>query len=692
MNPMTSWTMQVLSMVMAAAAAPGLSVEPSDRLAAMDIFEFEFAADPQISPDGSRIIYVRQFADVMTDRYYSNLWIVNFDGSGHRPLTTGHQNDSSPRWSPDGTRLVYLSDVDESTQVYLRWMDTGQAARLTNLQHPPRGLSWSPDGTMFSFVSFVPAEPRVIGSMPKAPAEAQWAEPPVIIDRIMYRFDKAGYLKPGYLHLFVMPAEPGTPRQLTHGDFHFANRWGNATPEWDPAGKHLVISANLREEAEYEPLNSEVYEVSVADGSFRALTQRNGPDHSPALSPDGSHIAYVGFDDRYQGYQVTRLYVMKRDGTDGRVLTADLDRDVEDPRWSGDGTGLFFTYDDRGRSKLGFCTLDGKVTTVAEQLGGNGSAYGGASYSVGGRDHLAFNWTTPALPGDVAVAERNGAPSRALTSVNHDLLAHRTLGEVEELWYESSKDGRPIQGWIVKPPDYDPTRKYPLILEIHGGPFANYGDRFDLEKQLWVAKGYVVLYVNPRGSTGYGEEFGNLIHHAYPGDDYYDLDAGVDAVVAKGYADPDELFVTGGSGGGVLTCWMIARTPRFRAAAAAYPVINWYSFTLTADLSVFFTKYWFPGLPWEHPEHYMQRSLLSVVDKVKTPTMVITGEEDYRTPISESEQYYKALKLLKVESVLVRVPGEAHGIRSRPSHHLAKVLHILGWFDEHRRRPAAESP
>jgi acylaminoacyl-peptidase len=243
----------------------------------------------------------------------------------------------------------------------------------------------------------------------------------------------------------------------------------------------------------------------------------------------------------------------------------------------------------------------------------------------------------------------------------------------------------------VKPPDFNPSKTYPLILEIHGGPFANYGDRFSLEHQVWAAKDYVVVYTNPRGSTSYGGEFGNLIHHAYPGDDFYDLNSGVDAVIAKGYVDPDQLYVTGGSGGGVLTSWMIGRTTRFRAAATIYPVINWYSFVLTTDIGAFVAKYWFPGMPWDNVEHYEKRSLLSVVKNVKTPTMVMTGEEDYRTPISEAEQYYQALKLLGVEAVLVRVPGEPHGIRRRPSHHIAKMLNIVGWFDQHRKESSGSA-
>ncbi|HJS74672.1 MAG TPA: S9 family peptidase, partial [Vicinamibacteria bacterium] len=293
-------------------------------------------------------------------------------------------------------------------------------------------------------------------------------------------------------------------------------------------------------------------------------------------------------------------------------------------------------------------------------------------------------YARPDVPGDIAVGTP-GEDVRVLTAVNEDLFAGKKLGDVEEIWYDSSKDGRKVQGWLLKPPDFEPSRKYPLILEIHGGPFANYGDRFDIEKQLMAARGYVVLYTNPRGSTSYGQDFGNLIHHAYPGDDFYDLDAGVDAAIAKGYIDPENVMVTGGSGGGVLTSWMVGRSTRFRAAVTVYPVINWYSFTLTSDIGNMTSKYWFPGLPWDHVEHYEKRSLLSVVKNVKTPTMVLCGEEDYRTPMSESEQYYQALKLLGVETELVRVPGEPHGISRRPSHHIAKILSIVGWFERHRK-------
>jgi acylaminoacyl-peptidase len=358
---------------------------------------------------------------------------------------------------------------------------------------------------------------------------------------------------------------------------------------------------------------------------------------------------------------------------------------VANPRWTAQAAGIVFTSDDQGDTGLYATGLDGEIRKVAGNGGSTLSAYGaGLDFTLSKTGLAAFTRRTAQAPGDIAVAGLDGRSGPGvLTAVNADLLAAKKLGAVEEIWYESEKDRRKIHGWIIKPPEFDAGRKYPLVLEIHGGPFANYGGRFDIEKQLMAARGYVVLYTNPRGSTSYGEEFGNLIHHAYPGDDFYDLNAGVDAVIAKGYIDPQRVYVTGGSGGGVLTCWMIGRTTRFRAAVTVYPVINWYSFTLTADIGNFTSKYWFPGLPWDHVEHYEKRSLLSVVKNVKTPTMVLTGEADYRTPMSESEQYFQALQLLGVKSVLVRVPDEPHGISQRPSHHVSKILHIIGWFEKH---------
>lgn len=679
------WLAVLLLAVFAAAVPQSAAAQQKTPFAAEDVFQIEYAAEPQISPDGTKIVYVRRFADIMTDRNYGNLWLVNFDGTGHRPLTTGNFSDGSPRWSPDGTRIAFTSDRAGQTQIWVLWLATGQMQQLTHVTEAPSGLAWSPDGKWISFSMLVPEAPPSLARLPKPPEGAKWAEPARVIDRLVYRFNGPGYLKPGYYHLFVIPSEGGTPRQISSGNFHHGGPGFRASDAvWTPDSKYLIVSANRRPDFELEPLDTEVYEFSVETGAVRALTSRRGPDNSPQVSPDGRYIAYLGFDDRYQGHQNTLLYVMNRDGTGSRAVSASLDREIMDAQWAGDSRGLFIAFEDSGVTRIEYITLEGARREVARNLGSGQSAYSGGSFSVARNGNLAYTYSRPDHISDVAVATAAGAGGRVITAINDDLMAQRQLGAVEEIWYESSKDGRRIQGWLIHPPSFDPSKKYPLILEIHGGPFADYGARFDIEKQVMAAQGYVVLYTNPRGSTGYGEEFGNLIHHAYPGDDFYDLNSGVDAALARGYIDPNQLYVTGGSGGGVLTCWMIGRTDRFRAAVTVYPVINWYSWVLTADIASFGVKYWFPGLPWDHAAHYESRSLLSVVKNVKTPTMVLTGEEDYRTPMSESEQYYTALKLLGVPAVLVRVPGEPHGIRRRPSHHISKMLHILGWFEKYR--------
>lgn len=653
----------------------------------MDVFGLQYASDPRISPDAKRLAYVRHFMDIMKDRQRSNVWTVNLDGTDPQAVTTGNFKDTSPHWSADGKRLLFISDRDGTPQLYCQWLNTGRTARLTNLTSPPLQPAWSPDGKHIAFVMFVPEPEKPFVKMPAPPKGAEWAPAAKLIRKLHYRFDGKGYLPNGHRHLFVISAEGGPARQVTSGPYdHGGTMWAVEGPVWTPDGKGLIFAANRRPEAEHDPLNSEIYEVSVAGGTIKALTDRAGPDHLPAISPDGQHIAYVGFDDRRQGHQLTRLYLMNRDGDDRKALTAKLDRSVDKPRWNTEGTGIYFMYDDLGDTKVGLVHLDGEMKTIT---GGVGALvldrpYASGNYDVGKDGLVAFTRGRPDRPADIA--RTMGGTAWNVTSINENLLSDRSLGAVEEIWYDSSHDGRKIQGWIVKPPGFDPNKKYPLILEIHGGPFANYGPWFAADMQLYAAAGYVVFYANPRGSTGYGQEFANLIHHAYPGFDYDDLMSGVDAVLKRGYVDTDNLFVTGGSGGGVLTAWIIGKTRRFRAAVVGKPVINWHSFVLTADAAAFFPRYWFPGPPWEHPEHYRKRSPLSLVGNVTTPTMLITGEEDQRTPISESEQYYQALKLRKVDAALVRVPGASHDIAARPSHLIAKAAYVLRWFEMHRKK------
>jgi dipeptidyl aminopeptidase/acylaminoacyl peptidase len=655
------------------------------RLKSLDVFELEYADDVQISPDGSRIAYVRVSHDIMTDRVRRNLWLIDADGTDNRPLLSGSKSFLSPRWSPDGRRLAYVSAAEGSPQLYVRWMDTGQTALLTNLVQAPGSIAWSPDGRSIAFTQLVPSSKPPLAPAPEKPEGATWAPPVKVIDSVVWRADGEGIVRPGYNHVFIVSAEGGTARQLTEGDYN-----DDGPLSFTPDSKHIVFSSNRGPDWERDPVDGEIHSVDIATRKLTQLTSRDGPDNSPVVSPDGRKIAYLGFDDRLQGYQVTHLYVMDRDGKNARAITGDLDLDINEPEWSADGRGVFFSYDEYGVRKIGYLTLDGRLRKVAEGLGGTdlGRPYTSGAYSVARNGRVAFNHNTPERPADVATATIGGAV-RVLTQLNADLLGARRLGEVGEIRWKSSKDQREIQGWLIKPPGFDAAKKYPLILEIHGGPFAAYGPNYTTELQVMAAAGYVVLYANPRGSTSYGAEFGNLIHHAYPGDDYDDLMSGVDAVIAQGYVDPDNLFVTGGSGGGVLTAWIVGKTDRFRAAVVAKPVINWASFVLTADVNSFFYKYWFGAQPWEQPEQYWKRSPLSLVGNVKTPTMLLTGESDYRTPISESEQYYQALKLRNVDTVLVRIPEASHGMVARPSNLVAKIDNILAWFERYRKKPVA---
>jgi dipeptidyl aminopeptidase/acylaminoacyl peptidase len=677
------------ALLLPSAVLPGVAEPAKPALKPIDVFDLEWVADPQISPDGRRIAYVRMSMDLKTDRPRGVIWLVDSEGGHARPLSSA-DSGSHPRWSPDGTRIAYLgTGSDGSHQLFMYWVDTNVTSAISRFTESPSSVAWSPDGRSLAFTMPVPAERKPLKvDLPEPPKAAKWADPPKLIDRLVFRVDGEGYVPNTFSQLFVIAADGGPARQLTRGDFEHGG-----TPTWSGDGKSVLITANRREDAAYEPIDTEIYRVDLADDSIHPLTDRRGPDHDPVVSPDGKHVAYLGFDDKRLGYQATQLYVMDIDGTHVRSLTPALDRDAAAPRWSGDAGRVFFQYEDHGTIRLAAVDLAGKVTRLADDVGGEDVTrpYTGGSFSVAGGvrgsgARFAYTQARPSAP--AALASGTSARDIAtLTTLSENLLRERTLGSVEEIGFDSSVDGRRIQGWIVRPPNFTAGRKYPLLLEIHGGPFASYGASFAAEIQLYAAAGYVVLYLNPRGSTGYGEQFADLIHHDYPDRDFDDLMSGVDAVLGKGYIDPNRLFVTGGSGGGVLTAWIVGHTDRFRAAVVVKPVINWTSFVLTADMTNYFYRYWFDAYPWDDLQAYWKRSPLAYVGNVHTPTMLMTGEADYRTPSGEAEQFYEALKLRKVDTALVRVPNASHDISARPSLLIAKVTYILAWLAAHDAPP-----
>jgi dipeptidyl aminopeptidase/acylaminoacyl peptidase len=656
---------------------------PNPVFTGRDLFDLTVASDPQISPDGRRIAYVRLSNDIMTDRARPTIWLVDTASGAQSPLVTGPGAHSSPRWSPDGKRLAYVSTAEGgASQLFVRWMDSGESARVTGLPDSPNSIAWSPDGRRIAYVMTIPDEGLSLGKAPPKPEGAAWAPPLEIINAVTYRADGAGYIKPGYDHLFVVDADGGAPRQLTFG------AWNDAGPlAWSPDGGSILFSTVRRGDWQREVLETDIYALDLSSGRLAQLTSRKGPDFGATISPDGRRIAYLGWDDVGKGFDQGRVYLMNRDGSGVREVAPSLDRGVDHLEWTSDGRALIASYEEEGGKRVSRIGLDGRVTPLATGLSGGSldRPYAGGEFTLARNGAIAFTTGDADSPPDIAVA--SGGKTRTLTHLNADFLAGKRLGEVREL-SATAHDGGRVPGWLVLPPTYVPGQRVPTILEIHGGPYASYGPYFSTDYQLYAAAGYAVLYTNPRGSTGYGQAFADGIDKTYPASNFDDLMAAVDAAVASGVADPENLFVTGGSGGGILTAWLVGKTDRFRAAAAQKPVINWTTQALTADGVPFFARYWMGKMPWEDPQSYWARSPISLVGNMRTPTLVVVGSEDYRTPVSEAEQLYAALQLKGVPTALVKVPGASHGgIASRPSQSAAKAAAIIAWFDKYRKRP-----
>lgn len=647
------------------------AAEVKKGLDAESIFEMEAVAAPAISPDGKLIVFSRQGVDKMKDQQRANLWLVNSDGSRLRELTTGTFRDTAPVWSPDGQRIAFLSDRDGSTQIHVMWMDTREVLQLTHVPKAPSALEWSPDGKQIAFTMQVPDDDPILKiTLPKAPQGAQWARRETVVDRLTWARDGQGPIPRGFNHVFVVDAVTGgTPRQMTNGKFN------HAAPAWSPDGKTLYVSGIRKPDAEYLRGDTEIYAIDMASGAIKALTDRKGPDNNPQPAPVGDWIAYTGYDEQNFTYTLSSIYVMKSDGSQKKLWVGALPSAPGGVTWSRDGRGVFYTMEEKGTGQLYYLPLDGapkKLTDGNWVLSAASVARTGQIAAVRSSFH-----EPPAL---VHFWANNPATMSKLVDVNADVLSQHTLGEVEELNWQST-DGWKVQGWLMKPVNFEAGKKYPLVLYIHGGPWSMYSVAFTWNWQNFAANGYAVLYLNPRGSTGYGQEFVNGIQHSYPGKDFDDLMTGVDAALKKGYIDERNLFVCGGSGGGVLTAWIVGHTDRFRAAVSMRPVINWHSFVGTTDGPDWYRQ--FKKYPWEDPQEYAARSPLTYVGNVKTPTMVMTGEADLRTPITQSEEYYRALKIQKKETLLVRMPDEYHGWR-RPTHQLLQQLYLLAWFEKYK--------
>lgn len=641
---------------------------PIDEASFLDL---ETISGAKISPDGRYVVFTRTWTDKVKDQIQSNLWLAHTDGTRLRELTHGSWRDSDPVWSPDGKRIAFLSERDGTTQIHVLWIDSGEVAQLTRGLERPQQLAWSPDSQRLAFTMRVRSEHQPLAiRLPDRPEGAQWAPPATIIDRLAWRLDGVGPLPKAHQHVFVLDAVAGgTPRQVTTGDYdHYS-------PSWSQDGQALYISGLRKPDAEYLRSDFEIYRIDLNSGEIRALTDRKGPDMLPLPSPDGKWVAYAGFDDRHYTRHLSHIYLMAPDGSAKRRLAGDFPDSPVDLQWDAQSTRIYFLMNEHGTMNLWFAGLDGetrRLTTGKHVLRHFSASNPGCAAAV----RSVFQ-----DPGALVLFDLSRpAAFTTLVDVNADILQGKTLVEGEELWVDSAS-GWKIQAWLMKPVGFQPDRKYPLVLWIHGGPWMAYNVAFNWDFQHFAAKGYAVLFANPRGSTGYGQEFVSGIQYSYPGKDYDDLMAVVDAALAHEWIDQRNLFVCGASGGGTLTTWIVGHTNRFRAAAAMRPVTNWHSFVGTTEGATWYDQ--FRSYPWEDPIEYALRSPLHYVANVSTPTLIITGEADLRTPISQSEEFYRALKLLKKETLLIRFPGEFHAFR-RPSHILANHLYLLAWFEKHR--------
>ena len=642
------------------------------RLSLEHYKNYEWTSNPKLSPNGKHIIYSKTWINLVDDKRETDLWIIKSNGSSNRFFLNG----SNGKWSPDGNKVAFTKKgKPNGTQIFVKYLGIeGESTQITKLEKSPTGMEWSPDGKYIAFIMHVPSEPALEPKgIPDKPNGASWTKSPEVIDQVDYSQDRVGFLERGFRQLFIVPSEGGTSRQITFGEFDDVS----SGISWSRDSKKIIFSSYQRPEAEYARGHSNLYSVDINSLELTELTSRDGTESSPRLSPDGSKIAFVGSTWSKNFFNDRKMYVMDTDGSNIKCLTSNLDQIPSAPIWANNNSGVYFNVRQFGQSNVYFTDLRGKVKKVT-----NGNHMLTMNDLVG--KNAVATWTDPSNPSDILYFNiENSDKMRRLTNVNKDIFYNVEFGRVEEITYKSV-DEKMIQGWIVKPPQFDSSKKYPLVLRIHGGPHSMYHVGFNYNFQLHAAQDQVVLYTNPRGSTGYGYDFANAIQNAYPGNDYDDIMAGVDEVVSRGYIDHNKMYVYGGSGGGVLTSWIVGKTDRFAAASVNYPVTNWFSFVGTTDGAGWYFN--FEKYPWEDPSEHIKRSPLMYVGNVKTPTMLMCGEDDLRTPISQTEEYYQALKMNKVPTVMIRFNKEYHGTSRKPSNFLRTFGYINAWFDKHSMR------
>ena len=655
-------------------SAPSQAKEP---FSAMDVFKIAYAANSVVSPNGKFVAFDRFYMDVMSDTRRSDVWVIGADGNNLQQISDGFDAAGPATFTASGHAIAFAAIQSEASHIYLQNLDTGERSELGQGLSEPANLSFSPDGQWLAFTMPVTYQPETMGEMPPPPEGAQWAEPVVVETRSQFRADGFGYLPFSRHQVFLMPAAGGTAQQLTQGQQDH-----NSALEWLPDSSGLLLSINVKNSVN-KPWDTDIVKLDIATRQLTALTTQLGPDAIPRVSPDGKRIAWVGHKDKPSPFHEYQLYSAELNGSDFRHLTANNDLSVIDFAWHPDGQQHYLQYEARGKNVLAVLSTAGALSPLTDEMSGweLDQPYTQGQFSTAA-GMVAFTQGNSTTPTELAAIDHRGKVT-ILTDLNRNLKESVSFSSAKTFSVRSSFDQREIQFWMMLPPDFDPALSYPMMLQIHGGPWAAYGPQFAANNQLYAAAGYVVIYGNPRGSTGYGAEFAHAIDHDFPTRDYDDLMDMVDATLAMGFVDKDQLYVFGGSGGGTLTAWIVGKTNRFRAAAVINPAINWASLVLTSDVSKLAASDWFIDRPWDNPMDYWNHSPLALIGNVTTPTMLINGEEDWRTPISEAEQFYNALQIEGVDTALGRVPGASHQIEARPSQLIAKVNAILAWFARH---------
>ncbi|MFZ3264814.1 MAG: S9 family peptidase [Terriglobales bacterium] len=696
-----------IAVALVASVAAQTSTPTRRSITDKDIFDFIWVANPQLSPDGSRVAFTRVNVDEKRTGYETSIWIVSTAGDETPVRMTNGKHDAQPRWSADGKRLAFVrgGEKDETgkagpSQIAILLLAGGEARIITDQPKDASSPVWSPDGKRIAFLSSTTPEDIEKAARKKkagkSETESEHESDVHVISRAVYRSNDEGFLDPKHhQHIWVLDVpmtfdEQPKPVQLTSGNYNEHEiRWSND-------GARIYFLTTHIDEPYYESPTTDIDSISSTGGTAERLAMISMGIDSLTLSPDGRRVAFHGAATKpVRSYSQPDLWVMDlTPNGQPRNLTADYDYAVGDavfgdnaaPRggngatlhWSPDGRSLYDIVAQQGRTPI--IRVDAESGAVTEVTHDDQAVL---DFSVTPDAHsMVALVSTPTMIGDLFSVAPDGSETR-LTDFNGKLWAQLNLTEPEEIDYKSF-DGRNIQGWVQKPPDFDAHKKYPMILNIHGGPHAAYGWVFDHEFQWMAAKGYVVLYINPRGSTSYGQEFGNIIQYHYPGDDYRDLMVGVDELLKRGYVDDKKLGVTGGSGGGVLTDWTVTQTDRFAAAVSQRDISNWASWWYTADFTLFQPR-WFKAPPFEDPQDYTNRSAITFVEKIHTPIMFVLGEADSRTPPdSGGEQIFRALKYLKRPTAMVMFPRETHELSrsGEPWHRVERLDYIVGWFDK----------